>query len=84
MYNKGYMAQRDNQKLVSQRFHGSTQCSSCFSLVFIKNLINDKLKHKNKMLLFVLYFQCTSQLFNMYKSNYSRNNNNNNIYLFNK
>ena len=27
---------------------GTTPDSSCFSLVFIKNLINDKSKHKNK------------------------------------
>ena len=27
---------------------GSTPGSSCFSLVFIKNLINDKSKHKKK------------------------------------
>ena len=27
---------------------GSTPDSSCFSLVFIKNLINDKSKHKKK------------------------------------
>ena len=28
---------------------GTTLGSSCFSLVFIKNLINDKSKHKKKM-----------------------------------
>ena len=42
----------------------STPGSSCFSLVFIKKLINFKSKHKKKMLLFVLYclepLTCTS------------------------
>ena len=38
------MAQWDNQNLVSQVV-GSTP-SSYLSLVFIKNLINDTLKHK--------------------------------------
>ena len=49
--------------------YGSTPDSSCFSLVFIKNLINDKSKHKKKILLFVLY--CPGPLtviYNMYKS----------------
>ena len=46
---------------------GSTPGSSCFSL--IKNLINDKSKHKKKNVLFVLY--CPGPLtviYNMYKS----------------
>ena len=49
---------------------GSTPDSSCFSLVFIKNLINDKSKHKKKkMLLFVLYCPgLLTVIYNMYKS----------------
>ena len=45
------MAQWDNQKLASYsktEVPGSTPGSYCFSLVFIKNLINDKSKHKKK------------------------------------
>ena len=34
---------------------GWTPDSSCFALVFIKNLINDKSKHKKTNVLFVLY-----------------------------
>ena len=48
---------------------GSTPDSYCIYLEFIKNLINDKSKHKKKMLLFVLY--CPGPLtviYNMYKS----------------
>ena len=48
---------------------GSTPSSSCFSLVFIKNLINNKSKHMTKMLLFILY--CPGPLtviYNTYKS----------------
>ena len=39
-----------------QEVPGSTQGSSCVSLVFIKNLINDKSKHekKNVTICFVL------------------------------
>ena len=46
----GSMAQWDNQKLSYSKpeVPGSTPDSSCFSLVFIKNLINDKSKHKKK------------------------------------
>ena len=48
---------------------GSTPGSSCFSPVFIKNLINDKSKHKNNMLLFVLYSPGPlAVIYNMYKS----------------
>ena len=48
---------------------GSTPGSSCFSLVFIKNLIHDKSKHKTKMLLFVLYCPgLPTVIYNMYKS----------------
>ena len=60
-----YMAQWDNQKLVSQ---GSLDClHACFSLVFIKNLINDKSKHKNVIIYIVLYWG-PSVIYNMYKS----------------
>ena len=48
---------------------GSILGSFCFSLVFVKNLINNISKYKNKMLLFVLY--CPGPLtvmYNMYKS----------------
>ena len=48
----------------------STPGSSCFSLMFSKNLINDKYENtRKKMLLFVLY--CPGPLtviYNMYKS----------------
>ena len=48
---------------------GTTTGSSCFSLVFIKNFINDKSKHKNKMLLFVLYGPgFLTVIYNMYTS----------------
>ena len=46
-----------------------TPGSSCFSLVFIKNLINDKSKPNKNMLLFVLY--CPGPftvIYNMYNS----------------
>ena len=52
---------------------GSTPGSSCFSLVFIKNFINDKSKHKKTILLIVLY--CPGPLaviYNMYTSMTSR------------
>ena len=48
---------------------GSTPDSSCFSLVFIKNLINDKSKHKKKKCYYLfcivrgssqLFITCTS------------------------
>ena len=45
----------------------STRGGSCFSLVFINNLINNKSKHKNFFLLFMLY--CPGSLtiiYNMY------------------
>ena len=46
---------------------GSTPGSSCFSLMFIKNLINNKSKHKKQMLLFVLYYQGPlTFIYNMY------------------
>ena len=41
----------------------STPGSSCFSLVFIKNLINDKSKHKNKMYYLFCIVLDPSQLF---------------------
>ena len=44
----------------------STPGSSCFSLVFIKNLIHDKSKHKKKTLLFVLYCPGLTVIYNMY------------------
>ena len=48
---------------------GSTPDSSCFSLVFIKHLINNKSKQKKKMLLFVLYFLGPlTVIYDMYKS----------------
>ena len=59
MTQSGSMDQWDNQQLVSQR----TPCRSYFSLEFIKNLINDKSKHKTISVLFVLNFPGTSQLF---------------------
>ena len=40
------MAQWDNQQTSNPEVPGSTPGSSCFSLGFIKNLINDKLKLK--------------------------------------
>ena len=48
---------------------GTTPDSSCFSLVFIKNLINDKSKHKKKnvTICFVLSGLLTV-IYNMYKS----------------
>ena len=55
MNSLGSMAQWDNQiwfkacfKASKPEVPGSTPDSSCFYLVFIKNLINDKSKHKNK------------------------------------
>ena len=44
------MAQWDNQKASKPEVLGTTPGSSCFSLVFIRNL-----KHKKQNLLFVLY-----------------------------
>ena len=54
-----------NPWLTSAEVPGSTPGSSCFSPVFIKNLINDKSKHEKKMLLFVLY--CPGPLTVSYK-----------------
>ena len=52
----GSMAQWKKPKASKPEVPGSTPGSSCFSLVFIKNLINDISKNKKKkMLLFVLY-----------------------------
>ena len=66
------MAQWDNQKLIityKPEVPGSTPDSSCFSLVFIKNLINDKSKHKktNVNIFFVLS-GAPQVIYNMYKS----------------
>ena len=63
------MAQWDNQKLVLPEVPCSTQGSSCFSLVFIKNLIHDKSKPKNTIFLFVLYCPgFLTVIYNMYNS----------------
>ena len=60
------MAQWDNQK---PEVPDSTPGSSCFSLMFIKNIKNDKLKHKKKMFTIVLYCPGTLiVIYNMYKS----------------
>ena len=64
------MAQWDNQQLIrhgSAEDPGSTPGSSCFSLVFINNLINDKSKHKkqNVTICFVLSL---TVIYNMYTS----------------
>ena len=55
------MVQWDNQKASKPELPGSTREISCVSLVFIKNLINDKSKHNKKMLLFVLYCPSSSR-----------------------
>ena len=63
------MAQWDNQKASKPEVPSSTPGISCFSLVFIKNLINDKSKHKKKVLLFVLYYPGTlTVIYNIYKA----------------
>ena len=60
-------------KASKQEFPSSTSGSSCFYLVFINNLINDKSKYKNKMLLFVLYGKGPLIfIYNLYKSMTSR------------
>ena len=44
-------------------------CSSCFSLVFIKNLINDKSKHKKKNVTIFLYCPgLLTVIYNIYNS----------------
>ena len=49
---------------------GSTLGSSCFSLVFIENLVYIKSKYKTNILLFVYYYYCLQLswvvIYNMY------------------
>ena len=47
---------------------GSTPVSSCFSLVIIKILINDKSKHKNKnVTICIVLSGALTVIYNMYK-----------------
>ena len=57
----------DLSKACNSEVPSLTPCSSCFSLLFINNLINDKSKHKKNCLLFIFYFPPTV-IYNMYKS----------------
>ena len=64
----GSMAQWDNRKLVSQS-SGLTPGSPCYSIVFIKNLINDKSKHKKKMFtICIILSGAQTVIYNIYKS----------------
>ena len=61
-YTIGPMGQPKSSK---PEVRGSTPGSSCFSLVFIKNLINDKSKHKRKQKCYNLFFIVLSVIYNI-------------------